>query len=321
VTLHHSDTRAPEPGESGPGRSGTLTRVADALFVANERRHEALGGRLLPSRNAVASLVEDVRVALYPNYFGSSDRGVEGLRQRITARLLRAQRALIEQARRGLTFSCKHVQTAASSCSACDRRSTQVSEAFFGRLPALRQVLDTDIEAAFKGDPAAKFADETLFCYPGVTAIIQHRLAHELHALGVPLIPRIVSELAHGATGIDIHPAARIGASFFIDHGTGVVIGETCTIGERVRIYQGVTLGARGFPGDDEGNPLKGLPRHPMVEDDVIIYAGATILGRITIGKGAVIGGNVWLTRSVPAGANVTQARARQERFENGAGI
>jgi serine O-acetyltransferase len=309
---------APEPNGEGVGG---LSRVVDALCSANERGYEALGGRLLPSRNAVASLVEDVRVALYPNYFGSSDRGVEGLRQRITARLHRAQRTLVEQVRRGLTFTCNHPHSRAGSCVVCDRRTLQVTETFLGRLPMLRQLLDTDIEAAFRGDPAARFADETLFCYPGVTATIQHRLAHELHSLGVPLIPRIVSELAHGATGIDIHPAARIGSSFFIDHGTGVVIGETCTIGERVRIYQGVTLGARGFPGDEHGHPLKGLPRHPIVEDDVVIYAGATLLGRITIGKGATIGGNVWLTRSVPAGSNVTQARARQDRFENGAGI
>lgn len=137
----------------------------------------------------------------------------------------------------------------------------------------------------------------------------------------MPLIPRIVSELAHGATGIDIHPAAQIGSSFFIDHGTGVVIGEACLIGERVRIYQGVTLGARGFPSDEDGQLIKGLPRHPRVEDDVVIYAGATILGRITIGKGATIGGNVWLTRSVPAGGYVTQARARQDSFEDGSGI
>jgi serine O-acetyltransferase len=320
MTLHN-DFIVPEANGSRADSGGSLPRVVDALCAANERGFDALGGRLLPSRSAIASLVEDVRVALYPNHFGSSDRGVEGLRQRISARLHRAQRTLVEQVRRGLTFSCGHAGARGGACAACDRRTAQVSETFLGRLPALRELLDADIEAAFKGDPAAKFADEPLFCYPGVTAIIQHRLAHELHTLGVPLIPRIVSELAHSATGIDIHPAARIGASFFIDHGTGVVIGETCTIGERVRIYQGVTLGARGFPDDEDGNPVKGLPRHPIVEDDVVIYAGATLLGRITIGRGAVIGGNVWLTRSVPPGRNVTQARARQERFENGAGI
>jgi serine O-acetyltransferase len=152
-------------------------------------------------------------------------------------------------------------------------------------------------------------------------AITQHRIAHQLNGLGVPLIPRIISELAHSATGIDIHPGAAIGRSFFIDHGTGVVIGETCSIGERVRIYQGVTLGARGFPTDDDGHPVKGLPRHPVVEDDVVVYAGATILGHITIGKGATIGGNVWLTRSVAPGTRVTQAQYRHDTFEAGSGI
>jgi serine O-acetyltransferase len=161
-----------------------------------------------------------------------------------------------------------------------------------------------------------------LFCYPGVTAITHHRLAHELFRLGVPLLARMVSETAHSTTGIDIHPGARIGHSFFIDHGTGVVIGETAVIGRHVRLYQGVTLGARSFPLDADGVPIKGAPRHPIIEDDVVIYAGATILGRITVGRGAVIGGNVWLTRSVPAGSQITQAKTvLREAFDGGAGI
>jgi serine O-acetyltransferase len=155
--------------------------------------------------------------------------------------------------------------------------------------------------------------DEVLLCYPGVLAMIHYRLAHELHTLGLPLLARIVSELAHAATGIDIHPGARIGAGFFIDHGTGVVIGETSVIGERVRVYQAVTLGAKRFPRDASGHLEKGHARHPIVEDDVVIYAGATILGRVTLGRGAVIGGNVWLTESVPPGAYVTQAISRHD--------
>jgi serine O-acetyltransferase len=185
----------------------------------------------------------------------------------------------------------------------------------------VRALLGSDVRAAYEGDPAATSQDEALFCYPGITAITHHRIAHELYRLGVPLIPRIISEIAHAETGIDIHPGAQIGARFFIDHGTGVVIGETCVIGERVRLYQGVTLGAKSFPTDAHGNPIKGTPRHPIVEDDVIIYAGATILGRITIGRGASIGGNVWLTQAVPAGSRVTQAQVKQESFEGGAGI
>ena len=188
-------------------------------------------------------------------------------------------------------------------------------------LPDVRTLLDSDLQAAFDGDPAAQSLDEPLLCYPGFTAILYHRIAHRLHALGVPLVPRILADIAHDETSIDIHPAAQIGPSFFIDHGTGVVIGETAQIGTRVRLYQGVTLGARSFPVDDAGRPHKGIARHPIIEDDVVIYAGATLLGRITIGKGSSIGGNVWLTRSVPPGSRVTQAQVRSDSFEAGGGI
>ena len=160
-----------------------------------------------------------------------------------------------------------------------------------------------------------------LVCYPGIAAIINHRLAHELYRLELPLIARMIAEIAHSKTGIDIHPGAHIGPSFFIDHGTGVVIGETTIIGERVRLYQAVTLGAKRFPTDENGMLIKGHARHPIVEDDVVIYAGATLLGRITIGKGSTIGGNVWLTRSVPPDSNISQAQVRQELFIHGAGI
>ncbi|MGZ4998168.1 MAG: serine O-acetyltransferase, partial [Methylobacter sp.] len=164
-------------------------------------------------------------------------------------------------------------------------------------------------------------SDEVLVCYPGITAIIHHRLAHDLHQLGAPLVARIISEIAHSATGIDIHPGAQIGDSFFIDHGTGVVIGETAVIGRHVRVYQAVTLGAKRFQKDEDGILVKGNARHPIVEDDVVIYAGATILGRITIGRGSTIGGNVWLTHSVPSDSNITQAHVRSELFHDGGGI
>ncbi len=182
-------------------------------------------------------------------------------------------------------------------------------------------MLATDVQAAYEGDPAATSAAEAIFCYPGIAALSAFRLAHELYLLGIPIIPRIITEYAHSTTGIDIHPGATIGEKFFIDHGTGVVIGETAVIGDGVRVYQGVTLGAKCFPLDDQGRPIKGVARHPIVEDDVVIYSGATILGRVTIGRGAVIGGNVWLTRSVPPGAKISQATAREERFEAGGGI
>jgi serine O-acetyltransferase len=185
----------------------------------------------------------------------------------------------------------------------------------------VRQLIDSDIQAAYEGDPAARCADEVLVCYPGITAVIHHRLAHVLYELGLPLVARVISEVAHSATGIDIHPGAQIGDSFFIDHGTGVVIGETAVIGRRVRLYQAVTLGAKRFDKDDNGILVKGNARHPIVEDDVVIYAGATILGRITIGRGSTIGGNVWLTHSVPPGSLVSQGQNRTEVFAGGGGI
>jgi serine O-acetyltransferase len=175
-------------------------------------------------------------------------------------------------------------------------------------LPAMQKTLMSDVQAAYEGDPAATCPAETVFCYPGLLAITNQRIGHELYRLQVPLIPRIITELAHSATGIDIHPGAVIGRSYFIDHGTGVVIGETSTIGERVRLYQGVTLGAKSFPLDEHGNPIKGVKRHPDVEDDVVIYAGATILGAVRIGKGSQIGGNVWLTHDVAPGSKISQA-------------
>ncbi|MFZ3120859.1 MAG: serine O-acetyltransferase EpsC, partial [Variovorax sp.] len=189
-----------------------------------------------------------------------------------------------------------------------DARATAAVRAFGASLPQIRRLLDSDVLAAYQGDPAARSVDEVLLCYPGVLAMIHHRLAHRLYQLGLPLLARIVAELAHGQTGIDIHPGATIGAGFFMDHGTGVVIGETAVIGERVRVYQAVTLGAKRFPLGADGHLQKGLPRHPIVEDDVVIYAGATILGRVTLGAGATIGGNVWVTDDVPPGASVTQA-------------
>ena len=197
------------------------------------------------------------------------------------------------------------------TCGDCDARALYLARAFLLRLPEVRRLLATDIQAGFEGDPAAISPDEVLFCYPGLLAITSQRLAHELFGLGVPLLPRMITEHAHSLTGIDIHPGAQLGERFFIDHGTGVVIGETCVIGRNVRLYQGVTLGAKSYPLDEEGHPIKGIPRHPVVEDDVIIYSNATILGRITLGQGSAIGGNVWLTRSVPPGSVITQANEK----------
>jgi serine O-acetyltransferase len=219
--------------------------------------------------------------------------------------------ALLLQVRLELRYAKR--LTALVETDAIESRAITIVRDFSQALPAIRALLDSDVIAAFEGDPAATGVDEVLLCYPGILAMIHHRLAHQLYILGVPLLARIVAELAHGQTGVDIHPGASIGAGLFIDHGTGVVIGETAVIGQRVRIYQAVTLGARSFPTDASGHPLKGLPRHPIVEDDVVIYAGATVLGRVTLGRGASIGGNVWVTHDVPAGAQITQARAQHD--------
>ena len=187
------------------------------------------------------------------------------------------------------------------------RMAEERAEKFIDRLPELRRVLATDVVAAFNGDPAAKNYGEIISCYPVIKELTVYRIAHELWNLEVPLIPRMLTEIAHSETGIDIHPGATIGEYFTIDHGTGVVIGETSIIGNNVKLYQGVTLGAKSFPLDADGNPIKGIPRHPILEDNVIVYSNASILGRITIGKGAVIGGNIWVTHDVPAGASLTQ--------------
>ena len=194
-------------------------------------------------------------------------------------------------------------------CEGHKEKSSELATQFISRLPELRSILATDVEAAYNGDPAAETYGEIISCYPIIKAITNYRIAHELLVLGVPLLPRIISEMAHSETGIDIHPGAKIGHHFTIDHGTGVVIGATSIIGNNVKLYQGVTLGAKSFPLDENGNPIKGIPRHPIIEDDVIIYANATILGRITVGRGATIGGNIWVTEDVTPGARLVQKR------------
>ena len=215
-------------------------------------------------------------------------------------------RLLNEQITIALQYEC-------NKCPNAHQMAGEITQKFVGRLPELRRVLTTDVVAAYEGDPAAKNHGEIISCYPVIKALTNYRMAHELLLLGVPLIPRMLTEMAHSETGIDIHPGAEIGESFTIDHGTGVVIGETCIIGRHVKLYQGVTLGARSFPLDEKGMPIKGIPRHPILEDDVIVYSNATILGRITIGRGATVGGNIWVTQDVPAGCRVVQQKASQE--------
>lgn len=271
----------------------------------------------LPSRKILIGIADGLRAVLFPNRLGLPDLTDESVDYYVGHMLDVTLRDLLVQVRRELRFV-----SGLEATSNVDReQAAAIIRAFAKRLPHIRSLLESDIQAAYEGDPAARSIDEVLVCYPGITAITHYRLAHELHCLGAPLIARMISEIAHSATGIEIHPGAKIGGSFFIDHGTGVVIGETAVIGEHVRLYQAVTLGAKRFPVDEHGALVKGNLRHPIVEDDVVIYAGATILGRITIGRGSTIGGNVWLTRSVPPGSNVSQAQSRNEVFDHGAGI
>ena len=267
--------------------------------------------REFPSRDAVARAVDALKGVLYPLRLGPPELRQAGEDFYIAHTLDSALQALRTQAAIELGYRARHDGEALEG-EALARRATQVVREFAQSLPRLRQWLDADVLAAFHGDPAAHSVDEVVLSYPGVLALIHHRIAHVLYLLELPLLARMVAELAHGQTGIDIHPGARIGAGCFIDHGTGVVVGETAVIGRNVRIYQAVTLGAKRFPRDAQGHLQKGWPRHPIVQDDVVIYAGATILGRVTIGRGAVIGGNVWVTEDVPPLAHVTQARVRQ---------
>ena len=301
-----------------------LDRVVAGLNSARndwralQQRDREFGGRELPSRDALREITQALCGALFPMRLGPADLRQESEDFYVGHTLDAALNALLRQVRLELRYASRLNDVGATEL---ELNAIGIVREFAAALPAVRRLLDTDVSAAFSGDPAARSVDEVLLCYPGVLAVIYHRIAHLLYRLGVTLLARIVSEIAHSETGIDIHPGASIGASFFIDHGTGVVIGETTVIGERVRIYQAVTLGAKRFEKDAQGKLIKGVPRHPVVEDDVVIYAGATILGRITIGKGSSIGGSIWLTRSVPPGSHVTQANAHQELINDGAGI
>ena len=284
---------------------GAALRTARGEWRDAQKRSREPGGREFPSRDALAQAVEQLKGALFPMRLGPTELRQEGEDFYVGHTLDTALRTLRTQARLELAYVTRHEPQPAE---ALEAQALAAVRQFATGLPQIRRLLDSDVLAAYQGDPAAQSVDEVLLCYPGVLAMIHHRMAHELYKLGLPLLARIVAEIAHSQTGIDIHPGAQIGAGFFIDHGTGVVIGETAVIGQRVRLYQAVTLGAKRFPTDADGTLRKGLPRHPVVEDDVVIYAGATILGRITLGKGATIGGNVWITESVPAGASITQA-------------
>ena len=306
-----------------------LAELVDSLRGCRERsplnNRSSIKPAALPSPKVLSKVMESLTAALYPRRLGptGAEQGALALREaRIDefvgltlhdSLLALRDQIRIELVARATTDDSPGLQE--------QQQATAITSRFAAQLPRIRTLLDSDLDAAYRGDPAAQSLDEVLVCYPGVQAIIHHRFAHVLHGHGAPLVARIIAEISHSATGVDIHPGASIGESFFIDHGTGVVIGGTAVIGDRVRLYQAVTLGAKSFPLDDQGVLVKGEPRHPIVEDDVVIYAGATILGRVTIGQGAQIGGNVWLTRSIAAGTTITQAKVISETFGEGGGI
>ena len=272
----------------------------------------------LPSRETIEEIVDSLLAALYPRHFGPPGLNAQDADAFVANTLVKTLPRLKAQVDLALALDQEHRGKAANLCR---RPAHDIVAEFAAALPRVRAALDKDVRAAFANDPSAKSIDEVIFCFPGVAAVMRHRLAHELYRLDAPLLARIIAEIAHAETGVDIHPGADVGEGFFVDHGTGVVIGETAVIGRNVRIYQAVTLGAKRFEVDGDGGLRKNYPRHPIVEDDVVIYAGATILGRITIGRGSSIGGNVWLTESVPPASRITQAKTRANPSPEESGI
>ncbi len=270
----------------------------------NNMFHHRRDGEPMPSWRVISEAVDIVRAIVFPGYFGESVQEMHTLSYKTGMNVDRVYKLLCEQIYAGLCYGNPEMDRESAVAA-----SQKMALSFIEYLPTLRSKLAKDVEATYNGDPAATGFGEVISCYPGIKAVSNYRMAHRLLELGVPLIPRIISEIAHSETGIDIHPGALIGNYFTIDHGTGIVIGETCIIGDNVKLYQGVTLGAKSFPLDENGNPIKGIPRHPILEDNVIVYSNATILGRVTVGQGAVIGGNIWVTENVPAGAHIVQRK------------
>jgi serine O-acetyltransferase len=292
-------------------QSSRTVRAIEAITQQVEERGEPLfhgGEEPLPQKAEVIAIVRGLQEVIYPGYFGDQALYREYLHGHLGDQLFALAKRLEHQICRALAASCRAPGGAALERPELD--AGDITTAFLERLPEVMLLIAEDVEAAYEGDPAATCLEEVILAYPGVKAVFTYRIAHLLCALGVPLIPRIMTEFAHNETGVDIHPGATIGRRFFIDHGTGVVIGETTVIGDRVKLYQGVTLGALSFPRERGGALVRGRRRHPTLEDDVVVYAGATILGGDTVvGRGSVVGGNVWLTASVPPGSRVTLAR------------
>ncbi|MBB1538293.1 MAG: serine acetyltransferase [Prevotella sp.] len=286
-----------------PKMTLTLTETIDRLADPQSLQglfHQHRDGNPLPSSKRLEEIIDLSRSILFPGYFGKSQVNIDTIQYQIGVNVEKLHRLLSEQILAGLCFSCG--ETKNIHCNECKAEAERITTQLIAKFPELRRILGTDVTAAFNGDPAAKSTAEIISCYPVIKTLTNYRIAHELFVMGVPLIPRMMMEMAHSETGIDIHPGATIGSYFTIDHGTGVVIGETCVIGNNVKLYQGVTLGAKSFPLDEEGNPIKGIPRHPIIEDNVVIYANATVLGRITIGDHCVVGANTWVLQDMKPG-------------------
>ena len=303
--------------------SDNLDKLTDAVLTsyAEDERTQRIGLTFLPSRSKIVEIIDLARQLLFPGYYGHKVLTDENIRLHVENLLVHLGNALTDQINQCLSIERRHQTPSGESHL---EEAEEITHKFLASIPELRRILALDVQAAYDGDPAAKSIEEVVYCYPGLYAVSVYRVAHELLKLGVPLMPRIMTEHAHSLTGIDIHPGAQIGRSFFIDHGTGVVIGETTIIGDNCKLYQGVTLGAPSFPHDEEGQIIRKYKRHPTLEDDVIVYSNATILGNVTVGKGVTVGGNVFLTRSVPPGCTVSlkpfdlKYRNRRARSERG---
>jgi len=295
----------------------TVATLAD--FSSSGMVYAPKHGRIMPSIDALDEIMSNLRSIIFPGYYGKSRINSGNLSYYIGVSVDKTFHLLSEQIARGICFA--QIENETSNCELNDKKARDITVEFFKRLPQIREILISDVKSTYNGDPAANSFGAIIYSYPGLKATTNYRIANALLKLKVPLIPRIITEMAHSETGIDINPGAQIGKSFTMDHGTGIVIGETCRIGNFVKLYQGVTLGAKSFPLDKDGNPIKGVARHPIVEDYVVIYAQATILGTVTIGEGSVIGGNVWVTKDVAKNSKILQHAAQDVRFNNGLGI
>ena len=307
-------SRSPEPA------GGEHAALAKALTVPGDAADfQVLRIGTWPDRTAVLASIDRLHRLLIAETLHATEN--ESPERRVERELDEIEEVLAAQIRLALEFPARLGEAAAQDAATLEARARKLARELLSQSPRLRERVFEDARAAWRGDPSCRHPIEALYAFPGIFAVTRHRIANILYHLEVPLLPRLIAENAHHRTGIDIHPGATIGREFFIDHGTGIVIGETAVVGNRVTLYQGVTLGAKSFPVDAEGRLVKGLPRHPIIEDDVTIYASATVLGRVTVGRGSVIGGNVWLTHSVPPNSRVSQAAPLQSGFEHGAGI